>query len=537
MVLCWGSSLAYCQDDFPLLIIPGPEEATDRSDKPSSRPSPVFEESRPDFPKRDSEQRRLRPGDREFLPRLPSAEPTPSSEYRRDHSVRSPIVSNPPTAGDVAVSIRTSLLNRFIADQKIESNNVATRVMEVDVRGVQTTATFVQLQSAENGKMARWNVIAQGTVNSNTVGYTPQARITTAGNHTFNVIKAVYFDGRRFLTKPAYGGLQVRQTPQQVNTRASGMPLIGPIGDQIAWSEVLRRMPASDAVVVRRVADDVFPRVNQSVDQRLVELNRKWTDLQQRLRILAADDRIRWAASSTEDSFTTTVFNESVMTRTHDPDNALTAELSDVEAAAVVVSEDSTNHVLNRLSLNGLTISDTALQQLVVDYQSGEIELATLPQRLAALRESSADPLLFSLRFADSQPVGMRFRDGRLQLQTRFQILPTAGDPGITQLMTIQLKGRSNTDGGWALYVSDIGVEPASTNEQPDSWTRMIDTQASRLIDLIPQTELPRRIDLAQYGEKLPAVRIHRIQAISGQLRVSFKADVPTELTSRRPAQ
>lgn len=558
--------MAWCQEDFPTLTIPGLKDG----DKPESQTPPAFSESRPAAPGPASSapdpgvQRRLKPGEREFLPRTSpsskssseSASPEPSSDtdrspdpqglrrtQDREFSARSPIVSAPAATGDVAVTIRSSLLNRFVEDQKIESDNVATRVLEADVRGVQTTATFVQLQSADNGRMARLNVIAQGTVNSNTVGYTPQARITTAGNHTFNVIKPVYFDGRKFLTKPAYGGLQVRQTPQQVSTRASGMPLIGPIGDQMAWNEVLRRMPQSDAVVVRRVADDVFPRVNQSVDRQLTDFNIKWGQLRQRLSRLTGTDRIDWSASSTDDSFTTIVTNESVLSRTHDPDSQLTTELTAAEAVAVLLSEDGVNHVLNTPALQGLVITDTALQQLVTahknaDHNNAGRSPARLLEMLQSLRDSSAAPMLFSLRLADSQPLGVRFRDGRLQLQFRFQIVPKSGDPSVTQLMTVQLKGRGNQSGGWALFVSDISVEAASTNEQPDTWTNLINGQVERVIDLIPETELPRQIDLAQFAEQLPSVRIHRIQALGGQLRVSFRTAqvTPTEITSRKPA-
>ncbi|MCR9199072.1 MAG: hypothetical protein NXI04_10535 [Planctomycetaceae bacterium] len=554
--VCCSSPVAWCQEDFPTLTIPGLKDG----DKPASDSPPAFSESRPagDQPlsaPAPRMQQRLKPGEREFLPRTDPPSDSMSSDRSadtdrtsdenrrslpdREFSARSPIVSAPPATGDVAVTIRSSLLNRFVEDQKIESDNVATRVLEADVRGVQTTATFVQLQSADNARMARLNVIAQGTVNSNTVGYTPQARITTAGNHTFNVIKPVYFDGRRFLTKPAYGGLQVRQTPQQVSTRASGMPLIGPLGDQMAWNEVLRRMPQSDAIVVRRVADDVFPRVNQSVDQQLTDFNRKWTGMRQRLAALTGSDRVAWSASSTKDSFTTIVTNRSVLSRTHSPDSELQAELAPMEAAAILVSEDGINHTLDHQALNGLVITDSALQQLVTNHKNGDRNPAHLLETLQSLRDSTAEPVLFSLRLADSQPLGVRFRDGRLQLQFRFQILPKSGNASVTQLMTVQLKGRGTDSGGWALFVSDISVAAASTNEQPDNWTNLINGQVERVIDLIPETELPRQIDLTKFADQLPSVRIHRIQSLGGQLRVSFKATeaAPTEITSRKPQQ
>ena len=158
----------------------------------------------------------------------------------------------PPRAGDFSMTVRTELLTPFVNRETVESDNVATRVMEADVRGVQTTATSVRLQSLVSSVNARLHIQSTGTVSSNTIGYTRQAQVATLGNHTFDVIKPVFFDGRRFLTKQAYGALQVRQVPQAVTTVASGMPLLWPIGERMAWNEVYRRMPMSDSIVARR---------------------------------------------------------------------------------------------------------------------------------------------------------------------------------------------------------------------------------------------------------------------------------------------
>ena len=52
-------------------------------------------------------------------------------------------------------------------------------------------------------------------------------------------------------------------------------------------------------------------------------------------------------------------------------------------------------------------------------------------QALQALRDSTAEPVLFSLRLADSQTLGVRFRDDRLQLVKELRIAGVSVAPAI----------------------------------------------------------------------------------------------------------
>lgn len=502
LILLLISHPAVCaQDDGSILTIPGLDSGT-----PDNSPK-----------------------DREFY-----GAPARDYDYS-DRVLPGPSLSaEPPTAGDFAVTLRTQLLRQFVEDQKVESDNVALRVLEADVRGVQTTVTNIGLESTENTEMARLNVVAKGTVNSNTIGYTPQARVSTQGNHTFSINKPIYFDGRQFLTKAAYGGLQVRQVPQAVNSVASGVPLIGRIGDQIAWREVMRRMPASDSIVARRVADQVFPKVNSSVDSKLRELNQKFQKLQQQLKLVVGQDNINWKASSSTDSFTTQAVNRSVVRSKTNKNRELSALLDPIEAAAVLVSEDSFNHMLGKLPIGGITVSDTTLQNLVVALKQSDKSLPEIRSLLQRMDDFKADPLLFSLTFADTAPITMLFRDGLLQVHAKFQVLPKLGQPSLMQSMKFRIGGKTTNDGKWSLLVREIAVEPASTNELPDAWTKLIRDQATTMTDNIPPTELPREIDLRRFDDRLPVLRIHRIQSTRGQLRVSFKTDATQDVTTNR---
>ncbi len=452
----------------------------------------------------------------------------PIENFNPPHRVNSDAVASP----DFSITIRTDLLGRFAEQQSVKSDNVATRVLEADVRGVQTTTTSIQLETVESRATARFNILATGTVNSNTVGFTPQARVTTAGNHTFNVKKPIFFDGRVFMTKPAFGNLQANQVPQAVNTVATGMPLLGPIGDRIAWNEVLRRMPASDAIVVRRVADDVLPQINDGVDKQLVKLNQGWQQVRDTLRQTLAGESVSWSASTASSSLTIAGRNPAVQFDVSAHSKPLPAVLTGAEAVAIVLREEAINHWLAVQPIGGLTVSDASLQALVQSVQDAKDSPAEVLKKLQQIDGLSAEPMLFSIRLAERSPVAMSFDDGFVSLILQFQILPKVGVASQLQRMKIDLSGDSESNGMWSISVSDISVEPVDGNEVPDTWTTHISNQAAQLSRLIPPTTLPRTIDVRRFHEKLPPLRLSRIQSDDGWYRLALKVDETVDRTT-----
>ena len=436
---------------------------------------------------------------------------------------------------DFSLTVRTNVLSHFVKRQTVESNDVTTQVMEANVRGVQTTTTSVQLTSVESRGTARLHVVSTGVVSSNTVGLTPQARVATLGNHTFRVTKPVFFDGKKLLTKPAYGNLQARQFPQVVNSVVSGMPLLGRLSDQIARNEVMRRMPTSDAIVVRQVADDVLRKINTQVDRHLAELNGKWTNLRRTIAEVSADQRISWAASTTENSFSLSASGPLTTQRAASSGVILTTDLQDEEAIAVTISQDSTNRWLNKQALGGLTISDTALQQAVLTFQNVKKDSQAVLQSLMSSAGSSVEPLIFSLKLAESEPVSLAFENGLLTLKVRFQVVAKLTPPSQMHQMKIVLRGQGGADGHWAIALQKIAVEPVDSSAAPDTWTKLIGDQATKIVAGVSPLQIPRTLDLRYMDKRIPAFRIHRIQCEGRQLRLSFNLDRAAEkITTRR---
>lgn len=423
---------------------------------------------------------------------------------------------------DLSVTVATPLLARFVNDEKVNSKPVVTQVMEASVSGTQTTTTKVGLQSVDSSGRAELQIVTEGTVSSTTIGVTRQATINTVGSHTFQVTKPVYFDGRQFLTKQAFGSLQARQFPQAVNTNvARTFPLLGRLGNQIAWNQVQRRMPMSDAIVVRKVADDVLPSVNEAVDSELIKLNRRWSKFNQRLSGISLLPTLNWATSSTSKSMTIAVSNPEIDSRIL-RFSPLTDDLREEEVCCVLLDQLAVNHWLDRQKLEGLTVSDADMQQLA-------IQLPTLMKRPAELielfrndSEAGRPPLLFSVKLASERPLRMEFRNGKLVLTVRFQLLPTLGQPSILQEVSVSLQGEPAEDDQWAIAIRDIEVKPGEDTVEPDTWTNVISTQLETVLKNQRPSAISRVLKASDWDERFPDLKLDRIQAVDGFLRVAF---------------
>ena len=438
-----------------------------------------------------------------------------------------------PTAGrqvyeDFSITLATSLLARFVNDQRVNSKPVATQVMEASVSGNQTTTTDVGLQSVDSPTRAELQILTEGTVSSTTIGVTPQATVNTVGSHTFQVTKPVYFDGRQFLTKQAYGSLQARQFPQSVNTNvARTFPLLGRIGNQIAWNEVQRRMPQSDAIVVRKVADDVLPTVNESVDRELVKLNRRWSEFHRRLSGLSQLPTLDWSTASTSQSMTVSVSNPEIDSRMI-RFSQLTDQLRKEEVCCVLLDELALNHWLDRLKLEGLQVSDADMQQFVRQLPALVKQPAQLMELLRNHSQARKPALLFSVKLASVRPVRIQFREGKFVYTVRFQLLPSLGEPSIVQEVSVSLQGEPAEGDRWTIALRDIKVKPAGSGVQPDAWTSVIRAQLEALLQNQQLPELSRILKASTVDERFPDLKLDRIQMMDGFLRIAFTLANPS---------
>src|SRR5690606_4783826 len=176
-------------------------------------------------------------------------------------------------SGSVRVIIPEAFLNRLLARSDTDTGPVVDNILGANVTGSQNTNTTLSVDVTECPQLARMQLQLTGTTQNQTIGVTPQAAVRSRGAHEFRLTKQVDFDGLTFATRSPAAWVTPRLTNEGAATRRTGVPLLGPLSNQIALTEAERRRPAAEQVITRRLTDQGAPRFNQEVDQQLSDAN------------------------------------------------------------------------------------------------------------------------------------------------------------------------------------------------------------------------------------------------------------------------
>lgn len=175
--------------------------------------------------------------------------------------------------GAVRVIVPEAFLNRLLARSETDTGPVVDNILGANVTGSQYTNTTVTVDVLRCAQLTRLELQLNGTTVNQTIGVTPQATVRSRGTHDFRLTKQVDFDGLQFSTRSPAAWVTPRLTNEGAATPLTGVPLLGPLANQIALNQAQQRRPAAEQVITRRLTDQVAPRFNQEVDQQLSDAN------------------------------------------------------------------------------------------------------------------------------------------------------------------------------------------------------------------------------------------------------------------------
>jgi hypothetical protein len=132
----------------------------------------------------------------------------------------------------------------------------------------------VNVDIRPSSRTAEFSLNLDGTVQSNTQGFTDQATIHTVGHHTFRAEKEVFFDGHQFSSTPAEMWVNVNNQTLDAQTNIR-IPIIRGIANGIAMKEVEKRRPQTDALTRQKIASQVAPRLDSEVDSQFDQASTK----------------------------------------------------------------------------------------------------------------------------------------------------------------------------------------------------------------------------------------------------------------------
>jgi len=155
-------------------------------------------------------------------------------------------------------------MKRVFETNRSEGSWVNDCIMEARVTGYQCTNTQLNVDIQPMSGSAKFCLLLDGNVRSNTQAVTDQATAHTVGYHRFHAEKAAFFDGHKFSASGSTVRVAANNQPVSVDTGIR-LPIIRGIANGIAMSEVQKRMPQSNAITRQKITSQVVPKLDSEV--------------------------------------------------------------------------------------------------------------------------------------------------------------------------------------------------------------------------------------------------------------------------------
>lgn len=318
---------------------------------------------------------------------------------------------------NVRFLVTDEFMNKLMSQNRREVGPVSDFILGAVVSGCQITDTTVRVDLKPSNTTARFDLVLQGTINSDTQGVTPQATVLTHGTHTFIATKEVNFDGLNFSTLPATISIQPHNTTTGISTKFSRVPILGRVAGRIAAQQVQAKSPESTAITESRVRDGVLPRFNQEADSSFATEGAKLNN--------EVFGGLR-AAGVFPDSYTyqTTdrllTVNARVM-----GDDQIAADMPESSlmtttgaTATALFHESAINNSIDHIGFAGQTLTEPEVRAKIESF------ISKISNRPFKIEPPPVDPdaeekRLNAIIFAPTDPLRVRIQDGVLTLTIR----------------------------------------------------------------------------------------------------------------------
>lgn len=361
---------------------------------------------------------------------------------------------------NVVVIVTEDFANCIVARSDSQTSGVRDFILGADVVGCQQTNTNVRVDFLPRANCAELNLVLTGITNSNTVGMTSQARVNTLGNHRFQAVKRIYFDGIRITTLQPDAYVAANNQTVGATTQFSGVPLIGRIADQIAMNRAQEMRPQSQNIAAQKLAQRVVPEFNERIDTQLATLNRQLrTSVHQRLASLGVQISSRAVSSTDRDLSIAAFVGPPELAESLPPQPALQMG----QKLTVAIHESALNNLIDEVGLAGISLTDQQLRgfgERLGDLLGSGTGDPAGPQ-LSDPSTADAAPLA-TITFEDVDPLRVRIDDNRLEVRIRAKLKPTSVETSMPMEITIPLLLNSDA--------TQLVIEPGSIDikTQPD---------------------------------------------------------------------
>ncbi len=336
-----------------------------------------------------------------------------------------------------------AFVSKLISDSRVEQGQVSDYVLGASVGGWQTTQTTVSADLKPANGAVRFDLVLNGTVQSNTAGSTDQATIYTSGYHTFRATKEITFDGVKFGTAPAGIAVNANNTTTGATTRLSGLPLFGRMAQRIAIQEAGNRRPQAEAIARSRISDKVLPKFNAEVEKAFGNAGQRIdSDLNAGLKSAGIfPDRQRFASTDSQVTVSSRLSGDNELAGAA-PESLL---VNHVDGARLILHDTVVNNTIDRIGFAGKTMSEEELRHHVEQFLTKALAREfkfRAPSEVAPKADAEQDDedrVPAKIAFAKEDPIRVQFQNGQLLLVIRAGLEREGKEPIPTQEISVPL--------------------------------------------------------------------------------------------------
>lgn len=416
---------------------------------------------------------------------------------------------------NLRVSVSEGMLNRIIGDVRRDSSRINDAAMGARIVGTQSSEMRVRVDIQPSENTARFNLVLNGVISTNSLAYASEATIRTVGRHTVSAVKPVIYDGNEFRTEAARISVQANNQPVGVSTRYSG-GLFGGYADRVAMREANARRGQANAYTQRSIQNEVSSSLNKEVDSRFQSAS---LDIQNRINSPLREyglypDELALSSTSSEIRYQSRLSAETELAG----GVPVPGQVAPANGLLVQIHESLLTNGSNRLDLGteGKTrMSEGELRSLL------EERLSKILDREVKLSDSETEMDGNMFVFDEPGPIRFSIRDNSVIITVRAGLERDGGDNIPPQIITVPLTPSLQGD-KLVLNRGNVGVRPV---ERPSSVAEQVaraNVMRQKIQSALPEREFDAAWEL-DYEKRKISVTLTGISANNGWLTLLFQ--------------
>ncbi len=405
-------------------------------------------------------------------------------------------------------------LNKFFGQSRDDNGEVRDFILGANVYGSQSTHTNVGIELVPNNRNAQFDIVARGSIASNTQGVTDQATVFTYGNHSFTAAKRINYDGEKFWTTPARINVSAHNMTTGADTH---LGLFSGIGNRIAVNTAEGMRGESEAIAASRVQDRVLPEFNRDVDKQFGPNGKANTDYSKTLDALRElklyPDAYSWTSTDSELRGSTRLMTETELGGS-DPSPSLYLG----RGLTVLIHESLMNNAADTLGLAGQTLTEDELNAKLEANFSKLLNKEVKFEKQAKPEEDTGPKTIV---FDKTDPLRVQIADGTVTLILRAGFKQEGKDDIPTQVVSVPMSFSVDTK-SVVIEPGRVSVSAASEAEDKGKQLASAGVIKKKVETAFPRKEMDR-VSYVTVEKRKVLLAVTRIRALDGWLSITYE--------------